>query len=357
MRALHPLEWSLMVSGSFLFSTRSLLFKLIVFVHGFGLFAAHVVLIYYSFTDPHFPNHRSIFFFVWGLFQDLIANTTLILFLKSRVELIDLLNCLFEYLSDKDIKHLRRLCMFFFVTGITFTLIIRILSPVLVYWSLGFGPLLLSLRMFALFYAQFHIWDYLIAVVYIVFVKIIHVSEHHALATLLKQELLLNPVTVYDEIRKFILIKDKFVASLSYLPLLLFLFVFGQSVAAIIEHQVISWSGMGILIKQTFNGITMSRLLINLILLSYMSVLTSNLSKKSQEKLDYLESKIIHSKNKQRWTCVLEKIKEAKGYEFKASGFFSIKKQLLLSFLSSLVTFTVLFVQLFSLEDAQNKQS
>ena len=357
MRALHPLEWSLMISGSFLFSTRSLLLKLIVFLHGFGLFAAHVILAHNSLTGPNDQQNRSIFYYVWGTFHDIVAVTTLVLFWKSRVELLDLINCLFGYLSDKDIKHFRRLCMFIFVAGFTFILIFRLMNVLLLFWSLGFGPHVLSLRMFALFYVQLHIWDYLIPVVYIVFIEMIHFAEQHALATLLNQEFLMNPVIVYDEIRKFILIKDKFVASVSYLPLLLFLFVFGQSVAAIIYNQATVWTGFGTSFQQTFTQIVMSRLLTNLILLSYMSVLTSNLSKKSQEKLDFLESKIVHSKKKQRWTYVLEKIKEAKGYEFKASGFFSINKQLLLSFLSSLVTFTVLFVQLINQDEVQKKQS
>ena len=343
-----------MISGSFLFSSRSLFLKLIVSVHGFGLLAAHIILAHNSLIATDQTN-RSAFYYVWGIFHDVISVNTLVLFWKSRVKLLELMNCLFGYLSDKNIKHLRRLCMFFFVTGFTFVLTFRLLNVVLLFWSLGFGPHVFSLRMFSLFYVQFHLWDYLIPVVYIVFVKMIHLAEQHALVTLLNQELLINPVTVYDEIRRFILIKDKFVASVSYLPPLLFFFVFGQSVAAIIYHQATTWTGFGTSIQQTFTQIIMSRLLINLILLSYMSLLTSNLSEQSQRNLDYLESKIVHSKNRQSWTCVLEKIKEAKGYEFKASGFFSVKKQLLLSFLSSLVTFTVLFVQLINQEEAENK--
>ena len=343
IRALHPLEWSLMISGSFLFSTKSLLLKLIVFVHGFGLFAAHIILGYYSVMSIYVQSSSSIFFEIWIIFRSLIAMTSLVLFWKTRFRLLDLISCLFGYLSDNDIKHFRRLCMFFFVPGITFTLIFRLLSVFLLYWTMGFQLNKFFLRM-CIVYAQLHMWDYLISVVYIVFIKIIHLAEQHALATLLNQEFLMNPVTVYDEIRKFILIKSKFVASVSYLTPLLFFFVFGQSVSTIIQYQLDP--GTRISVQKTYVQITMSQLLINLILLLYMSVLTSNLSEQSQEKLDCLETKIIHSKNRQRWMCVLEKIKEAKGYEFKAYGYFSINKQLLLSFLSSLVTFTVLFVQL-----------
>ena len=346
MRALYPLEWSLMASGSFLFSTRSLLLKLIVFVHGFGLLAARVVVMYYTVMNINAKKSGSIFFNVWGIFHDVIAVTTLVLFWKTRVRLLGLINCLFEYLSDKDMKYLRRLSMFFFLIGITVNLIFRFLGLVLLLWSLGFERHLFWLKIIPLFYLQFHNWDYLIAIVYIVFIKMIHLAEQHALTTLLNQEFLMNPVIVYDEIRKFILIKSKFVASVSYLTPLLFFFVFGQSVSAIIRHQINTLTGNGISLQQTLTQIAMTRLLTNLMLLSYMSVLTSNLSEQSQEKLDCLESKIVHSNKKQRWTYVLEKIKEAKGYEFKAYGLFSINKQLLLSFLSSLVTFTVLFVQL-----------
>ena len=346
IRALYPLEWSLMASGSFLFSTRSLFLKLIVFVHGFGLFAARVVLIYYSVMNINAQKSGSIFSYVWGIFHDVIAVITLVLFWKTRVRLLGLINCFIACLSEKDIKHLRRLSMFFFIIGITSILFFRFLGFVLLFWKLGFRPNMLFSKMSLLFYLQFHNWDYLIAIVYIVFIKMIHLAEQRALATLLNQKFLMNPVTAYDEIRKFILIKSKFVVSISYLPPLLFFFVFGQAVAAIIRHQDTSWIGIGISFQQIITQITLSRLLTNLILLSYMSVLTSNLSEQSQEKLDCLETKIIHSKNRQRWMCVLEKIKEAKGYEFKAYGYFSINKQLLLSFLSSLVTFTVLFVQL-----------
>ena len=357
MKALHPLEWSLMISGSFLFSTRSILLKLVVFVHGFALFAAHVILISYSLMEINSPKSWPIFSQVWGIFHDVIAMTTFVLFWKTRVRLLELMSCLFEYLSDRDIKHLRRFSMFFFVIGVTFILISRALGFVLTFWSLGFSTHLSSLKIIALLYFQFHLWDYLISLVYIIFIKMIHLAEQHALTTLLNQEFLMNPVTVYDEIRKFVLIKSKFVASVSLLPPLLFFFVFGQSVATIIRHQITTSTANGISLQWTLNQIAMTRLLTNLILLSYMSVLTGNLSEQSQEKLDCLESKIVHSKNRQRWIYVLEKIKEAKGYEFKACGFFSINKKLLLSFLSSLVTFTVLFVQLFSHKDAQNKQS
>ena len=340
-----------MISGSFLFTSRSPFLKLTVFVHEFNLFAVHIILTSYSVISINVQRNSSLFFEIWGTVHDIIAMTTLVLFWKSRVELLDLMNCVFGYLSDKDIKHLNRVSMFFFATGITFISIFRFLSFIVCYWNTGIP--LNWLFTICITYVQFHMWDYLISVVYIVFITMIHFAEQHALATLLNQGFLMNPVTVYDEIRKFILIKDKFVASVSYLPPLLFFFVFGQSVATIIMYQVAPATEISF--EKTYVQINVSRLLINLILLSYMSVLTSNLSKKSQEKLDCLESKIVHSKNKQRWTCVLEKIKEAKGYEFKAYGYFSINKQLLLSFLSSLVTFTVLFVQLINQGAAQNK--
>ena len=346
-----------MISGSFLFSTRSLFLKIIVSVHGFGLFTARVVLLYYLVMRINAENSGFIFNYIWGIMHDVTAVISLVLFWKSRVRLLDLINCLNGCLLDRDIKHLRRLSMFFFLVAITFLLLLRFLSFVLFFWSVGLGRHALWFKIIPLFYTQLHMWDYLVSIVYIIFIKMIHLAEQHTLAALLKEEFLMNPVTVYDEIRRFILIKDKFVASVSLLPPLLFFFVFGQSVSTIIRHQITTSTGNGISLLQTLNQIAMTRLLTNLILLSYMSLLTSNLSEQSQEKLDCLESKIVHSRNRQRWTCVLEKIKEAKGYKFKACGFFSINKQLLLSFLSSLVSFTVFFVQLINQGDAQNKQN
>ena len=77
-----------------------------------------------------------------------------------------------------------------------------------------------------------------------------------------------------------------------------------------------------------------------------MSFMTSHFCSESEKELKELQLNIISSRNPEKWNFVFNKMKEAQDYEYKAYGFFRINKQLVLTFCSSLISFTLLFVQL-----------
>jgi len=88
------------------------------------------------------------------------------------------------------------------------------------------------------------------------------------------------------------------------------------------------------------------RVSIEVLLSIYMTFQVDLFSRKSKRRMESFYHSIIQSKDTVSWNFVLQKINETKQYEYNASNIFVINRTSLLSFGTSFLSLTVLFVQL-----------
>jgi hypothetical protein len=160
-----------------------------------------------------------------------------------------------------------------------------------------------------------------------------------------------DPTSVYQTLKEIVKIKIEFCRIMSFLPCLYFLYIFYLSVFSIVREQN-SWThpSKDKLGEQIFSKLNLCHFILVLLQMIYLSFFVTNLGKESIELTETLESTIILTPgiDRKEWFFVFDQIKESKSYEYQAWDFFSINKQILISFVASLVSFTVLFVQLLS---------
>ena len=133
---------------------------------------------------------------------------------------------------------------------------------------------------------------------------------------------------------------------ISFLPLFLYCYIFIKSVGCIVQLHFSMDS------PSALNGRRLTTILLNTknIVTVCHSVLltlyTDHLSCQSRSQLRKMEYQINTKYDHLLKRNVIKIIEESKMYEYRAANFFVINKELLLSFFSAFVTFTVLFVQL-----------
>ena len=155
-----------------------------------------------------------------------------------------------------------------------------------------------------------------------------------------------EPEFLYRQLHKILSWKEQFVECVSFLPFFLYCSIIIESVCCIVKLR---WS-VDTSSKSSVRRVTSIILTIrNIVMISHDAMLTlytHHLSCQSRSRLRKMEYE-INTKHK-HWLKrnVMQLIREGKMYEYQAADFFVINKELLPSFFSALVTFTVLFVQL-----------
>ena len=150
-----------------------------------------------------------------------------------------------------------------------------------------------------------------------------------------------QPLEVYLKVQRFLDIKECFCQSMSFIPFFMFAFAFIKSAVDILKLKIGENS-----LAQNYYIIFFVILIIEV---TTMALTTSSACNQSRKLLICLEKKIVTSTSDLiPWTQSLNKIIEAKGYEYRVWDLFSINNKVLLTLVSSLVTFTVLFIQIVS---------
>ena len=144
-------------------------------------------------------------------------------------------------------------------------------------------------------------------------------------------------------LKKSLMTKEEVLSSFSGLPALWFLREFVFIVGAIMMNGnawIITYPFMYIMV---FVIAPLLSLLSHVFLVCFIDYCNKQVRKQAEE-LDLA----LTSVNYKKWFPVLIEINEYKKYEFSACDLFDINKSVGLSFISSLITFTVLFQQLLS---------
>ena len=344
-------NWNLLVGGSPIFipNIRGLAFLLRI--HGVILIIVYLYLSTSSALDVAVPSKSpAIIYYMmrtWEAAHDIFAVTAIIVMWMSRGRLMQVLEKLCKVLNEQDRKDLRRmsiLCILFRLIELIFIEVFFLF--VLFRSNLLKGCSFFDVTHFFILYIQTDNWTFKIVSFLIVMLRVIHMAEQNSLKCLKEDLWRLHPSKVYKEIQDNIQLKDEFMSIVSILPCTLFLYLFVAAVCTIARLQVTTLDSSISKEELLYAKLAIGRVLLAVLEVAFVSFYTNSVCLESQRTLESLETDIIVNQDALHWLYVLVKIKEAKEYEYKAFHFFAINKQLLLSFLSAFVTFTVLFVQL-----------
>ena len=344
-------NWNLLVSGSPIFVPKLRGLHVVVKIHGVILIILYLYFSTSSALDVALPSKSPpiIYYMMrtWEGAYDTFSITAIIVMWMSRERLMQVLEKVCKVLNEQDRKDLRRMSILCILYRLIELILIRgFFLFVLFRSNLLKGSSIFDFTHLFILYVQTDNWSFKIVSFLVVMLKVIHIAEQNSLKCLKEDLWRLHPTKVYQEIRNIIQLKDEFMSIVSILPCTVFLYLFVAAVCTIARLQVTSLDSSMSEEELLFAKLAVGRVLLAIIQVAFVSFYTNSLCLESQRLLESLEADIIVNQDALHWPFVLAKIKEAKEYEYKAFHFFAINKQLLLSFLSAFVTFTVLFVQL-----------
>lgn len=193
-------------------------------------------------------------------------------------------------------------------------------------------------------YYQTH--DYFTSAIslYLALLKIVHLVESNIVEKLTSNLFNVSPREVHFRIRKVLEFKDTLSNQISVVVCLIFFQIFSTSVGIICRFQIIYFDDRYPDSHRLHSLLSLGRLGIAFIQVSFLVFMVHNWSRESQARLTVLSDKISMSQEHiVQWFSTLN---VAHGYRYRAEDFFEIDRSLLLSFVASFIPLTVLMVQL-----------
>ena len=353
-QALVPLNLNLFLSGCPLFVPNNKWFRLILTFYGIWLLLAHfyAIIVY---TAVRLPAETSILILitvrVWETVYNGCANLTIIIIWFSRHRLLEILGKISCFLRPKNRRFLFRLSVAMLLHKILFTasfrgyffLVVVVNEETEEIWHRKlykfFGIIVHTLM------GQQN-WECVMMSLFIVTLTALHLAERNALVRLEENLGKFSPKLLYKKLHRLLWIKKDFVNCISVLPFFLFSYLFIAFVCCLVRLQALSSDPLVATESKIYGVISAIRLCITVTEVALMAFYTNYLCSKSRTILEQIEYQINLNQDRLKKRFVMKMIEESKRYEFRAADFFVINKELLLSFFSALVTFTVLFVQL-----------
>ena len=259
--------------------------------------------------------------------------------LSKHDSIREVLHNLQPLITQKDAKRLRRFLLICFLYQII-RFLVNLTRNIAFFMTYG-----LQLNLLFATYYYSSSWTINSVVLFATIIKVIYFAERSSLRQVTENIHNYSSQKVYLSVRAFVEIKDKTSQKISVLILFNFIFIFVESVVAVVQH--IDNQG-----QKGVEGILSITFVINHVLtildIMLLVCLTTKLCDESKENYERLETKIVLTQDTKEWNFVLDKMKTAQHFEYQAFNCFPINKQILVAFTASLITFTVLFAQLVS---------
>ena len=350
-RSLRPLNWDLCLSGCPIFSYKWKPVNYLLRLHGIILIITIVIIFFDRTTDVGVKNNThlivGVMMMVWNVvgFSFYISFVLIVWWTRNRLNV--LLNELSKYLTREDHRRILVFTTRLFIFKVTYTLLFRGF-----YMYSLFGDAFqdkngkgVTLKHIIIVYYQ--VTDPIIgtAFLYLALLKVVHLAERNLITGLDRDVLSHPPRVVHYTIKKSIQFKDTVSKCVSILVCIMFGYLFVHAVCSFCRFQIVYFDNTIPSPAKMWALLSLTKLVIYFILAMFLVFMTHKLSQESQEKLSVLEDTIVRLEDTQKWTFVLDEIKVAQGYAYRAFDFFNIDKNLLLSFLSSFVSLTFLFIQ------------
>ena len=333
-KCLIPLNWVTAVSGCRLIPTQTRFLNILDRVQ------AVILILCYSFILLATLHFSKDLVFIFRKFVYCFSCILFILILRKNSKQLQSTTEFFSHLKASDLRKLLLLSWALF----TFRVIVYIHFCLLAFeWSLVGKDLYGLLNNIILVYGELNAFVNGGFCLYLFYVLAISFAERNIMDQVIKrldidksnvtsQEIIL----LIEKIRQT---KETFCQSMSIIPCLWFFFALVRAVSDVISFQV----DLDFHVKVRF-----VHLIRNLLEVAIICVVTSTVNDRSKDLLSRLKNKVMRlNKEINHWTLSLfQEISEAQQYEFTACGFFPINKESLLTFVTTFVTFTVLFVQI-----------
>ena len=348
--SLRPLEWSLKLSGLWLFQLSSFYFRCLIIIQFILLNSWSVVnvlkFIQWRMYEP--PNSLTLgVMYVWEytILQvfGVIVSVSMIF---SRNQLKSILEELCHDVSREQHKNLFRTTLIFLIYRIVKQ--VDRLANIYYYWILSFEEAISFTGGLNIYRFWFDSWEIISLATFITVLKVIHFAEKNIVTNLMnrldKTNKDMNQNMFYISITKILQMKQLLTKSISFIICLSFFNIFADFVLAAIRLQKPRFErSQEEFILVRFDNVKLAMSLLEMV---YLTTLTTNLCQESQDNLESLETKIALTQKPRNWIFVMEKIQKAQNFQYLAWNLFPINKQVLLSFTAALVSFTVLFAQL-----------
>ena len=349
--SLRPLNWDLSLCGCPIFSYKWKPVNHLLRLHAIILITAFLISFFDKTTDVGVKSNThpivGVMMMVWNLvgFGFYIAFILIVWWSRKRLNI--LLNELSKYLTRADHRQILVFTTRLFIFKVIFTLLFRGF-----YMYSFFGDAIqdknwkgVTLQRIMVVYYQ--VMDPVVGTtfMYLALLKVVHLAEGNIITGLDKDILSHPPRVVHYTIKKCIQFKDNVSKLVSILVCIMFGYLFVIAVCGFCRFQIVYFDNTIPSPAKMWSLLSLIKLVIYFILAMFLVFTTHKLSQESQEKLSVLEDKIVHLEDTQKWTFVLGEIKVAQGYAYRAFDFFNIDRSLLLSFLSSFVSLSFLFIQ------------
>ena len=352
-QSLSPLNWNLIMSGCPLFKSTNKYTRIVISGYRCLVVIATIFFTVYYVYSWQRPVVSSTFLLlmikVWILPYMALAVSTILIIWSARKGLQRILGRISTLLSKKDRKKLHFLSLVLLIYKILFMLVFKgqyiwsLYDNLCRSWRKSWWSFSISIVHLS---TQLHDWELITFSLLLTLLKAIHLAETN-LMNILDQNLgKVGPKVLYRQLHKILSLKEHFMECVSFLPLFLYCYIFIESVFCIVmlhstmDNPLESYGDrLSTILINTRNIITVSHTVL-------LTLYTHYLNCQSRSYLKKIEYQINTKHNHLSQRNVMKMIEASKRYEYRAADFFIINKELLLSFFSSFVTFTVLFVQL-----------
>ena len=347
IHSLRPLNWDLSLSGCPIIPYKSKFVNLLLNLHA-------IILIILSLISCHSkldvgvtkdtPVVVQILMYFWNLEYYTCSISFIIIVWTSRQQLQLFLKELNEYLTEEDYKTIRTYSTYLLVHKILYLSLVRTIFIFLLIWQRSSE----GVTWIAIMLHYLHVHDWLTSgmSLYLTLLKVINLAETNIVRELTENIQEKSAKDIYNKVRKIIQFKENFSKQVTILICFMFIQSFISAVGNVCRFQVTYYSNNLSQSSQIFIVLSFGRMAISLLRVTFLVLVTHKLSRESQERFMLLSDTVMNSRNICQWKPTLDIIQVAKEYKYRAADFFAIDRNLLLSFVSSFVPLTVLFIQL-----------
>ena len=350
--SLRPLNWQLSMCGCLIFPYKCNFINHLLKIHGLILQATIIILYSNNKIDIGIGSHASSIIrwmmFIWNLsFLSYCIALNLVVW-RTKDQLIILLKELSQYLTRKDYVKILGLTTKFFLHKLFCTFVFRGLVVTFIFWENFYQTIWTEFNpiQILVIYDQLH--DPVLATLslYLSLLYVLHLVEENIITGIRKDISKHPPRFVYHRIKQCVKFKNLVSQKVSILVCFMFGYIFVYAVCDICRFQLVYLNAQSSIPSKVFAVLSLCRILVYSIQAFYLSFKTHKLSQQSREKLESLADTIVDIKKAVKWTFVLDEIRVAQGYKYRAFELFTIDRYLLLSFISSFIPLTVLFIQI-----------
>ena len=346
-KSLFPLNIALHMSGCPIFLSKNKIVNILSRIHCLIILVSHFPIVVLNISIGIRSEHPFVvrgILHAWNTFSYIISFLTIVLILKARPKLARLM--LSMQLTRKDHKNIYRFTLLQLSLNIGLPLVVR--GFALLSFLRGIDSVNKSFSYmlgYALFsYGNIHFWYIISMVLYLSMLKVIDLNEDNVINDCKTNAE--DPKCMTRTLTQLIDLKNQISDSISFLILCIYFRLFLATIGSICRLNLLYADDKVSQWDMLYSVFSLFRISIEVSLVIYLACQVDCFARNSRNRLDSLTRFIIETKDPNEWSFVLIRIKESRQFEYNAFNTFVINKNSLLSFATSFVSLTVLFVQL-----------